>query len=630
MRVLSSLLIAMAMLVSLHTGFAAAQTPSVYSAADSPVSVELLSDKSALVPGTTVNIAARFKIEKDWHIYYKDPGETGRATTMVLGLPEGFDAGEIKWQKPHEFTDFDMKSYGYKDSTVLIIPVKIPADANSIGSGPIKIVADISWLSCKTTCVPGSAQIELTLPVAADAAQVKSLHPEVFAAGDPSGQGQNPDVSVFDQDFNLEKNATGLLGFLKYLAFAFIGGLILNLMPCVLPVVSMKIMSFVKEAGAEKSRVIKHGMVYAMGTVSTCLVLALAVIGAQLAGYSVGWGFQFQQPLFLLGMATLVTIMSLGLFGVFMVNVNSGEKLQELSFRGGYTGSFFSGVVATILSTPCTAPFLGTAIGFAFAQPWWGIMLIFASIGAGLAFPYVLLSLNPAWQKYIPKPGAWMEHFKQGMGFLFLFSSVWLLYVLGQQVGADGLIGALIFIIATSFGAWLIGTFADFNAGPRRKFFVWVLAAVVSLSSLWYFAWDTVVNPTASQIQTQGATSTTASNGIVWQTFGKAEVDQHLKNGKVVFLDFTAEWCQTCKLNEKTVLSSQTIGDKFKAADVQALKGDWTLNDPVITEVLRKFNRSGVPLYVVMSPHRPGSPIVLPELLTEKMVLDAIDAASKP
>ena len=182
----------MAMLVSLHTGFAAAQTPSVYSAADSPVSVELLSDKSALVPGTTVNIAARFKIEKDWHIYYKDPGETGRATTMVLGLPEGFDAGEIKWQKPHEFTDFDMKSYGYKDSTVLIIPVKIPADANSIGSGPIKIVADVTWLSCKTTCVPGSAQIELTLPVAADAAQVKSLHPEVFASGDPTGQGLAP------------------------------------------------------------------------------------------------------------------------------------------------------------------------------------------------------------------------------------------------------------------------------------------------------------------------------------------------------------------------------------------------------------------------------------------------------
>lgn len=620
----------MAMLLSLHTGFAAAQTPGVYSAADSPVSVELLSDKSALVPGTTVNIAARFKIEKDWHIYYKDPGETGRATTVELDLPEGYDVGDIKWQKPHEFTDFDMKSYGYKDGTVLIIPVKVPADANFAGSGPVKIVADITWLSCKTTCVPGSAQIELTLPVTADAAQVKSLHPEVFTSADPPGQAQNPDASVFDRDFNLEKNASGLLGFLKYLAFAFIGGLILNLMPCVLPVVSMKIMSFVKEAGAEKSRVIKHGMVYAMGTVSTCLVLAMAVIGAQLAGYSVGWGFQFQQPLFLLAMATLVTIMSLGLFGVFMVNVNSGEKLQELSFRGGYTGSFFSGVVATILSTPCTAPFLGTAIGFAFAQPWWGIMLIFASIGAGLAFPYVLLSLNPAWQKYIPKPGAWMEHFKQGMGFLFLFSSVWLLYVLGQQVGADGLIGALIFIIATSFGAWLIGTFADFNAGQRRKFFVWVLAAMVSLASLWFFTWDAVVNPTASRIQTQGTTSTVAGNGIIWQTFSKAEVDQHLKNGKVVFLDFTAEWCQTCKLNEKTVLSGQTVGDKFKAADVQALKGDWTLNDPVITEVLRKFQRSGVPLYVVMSPHRPGSPIVLPELLTEKMVLDAIDAASKP
>lgn len=619
MRSLYSLLMALAMMICLGSSIAVAQTTNAID--DSPVSVELLADKSAVVPGSTLKVAARFKLEEGWHIYYKDPGETGRATTMELSLPQGFDAGEIQWQTPHEFHDFGMKSFGYEGETTLIIAVQVPDDLKP--GEPLKIAADLTWLVCQTSCVPGSATLELELPVVADAAQAAPTHEEIF--GSKSSNGSD---SVFDQDFNLEKRSDGVLGFLKYLLFAFIGGLILNLMPCVLPVVSMKVMSFIREAGESKSRVMKHGFVYALGTVSTCLVLALAVIGLQVAGYTVGWGFQFQQPVFLLAMATLVAIMSLGLFGVFMVNVNSGDKLQELSHQGGYTGSFFSGVVATILSTPCTAPFLGTAIGFAFAQPWWGIMLIFASIGAGLAFPYLLLSLNPAWQKYIPKPGAWMEYFKQGMGFLFLCSAVWLLYVLGQQVGSEGLIGALVFILATSFGAWLIGTFADFNATRKRKIVVWIIAAIISTTSLWYFTWDTVIQPPALAVTNSG--TVVADNGITWQTFSRDSVDKHLQDGDVVFIDFTADWCQTCKLNEKTVLSSSAVGDKFKAANVQALKGDWTLNDPVITDVLRKFNRSGVPLYVVMSPHRPSTPIVLPELLTEQMVLDAIDKALTP
>ena len=585
------------------------------------VSVELIADKSAFVPGATVNIGARFKIKEHWHIYHKEPGETGRPTTVDLKLPEGFTTGDTIWEKPETFTDFGLTAYGYSDETIIIIPVTIPADYKP--GDTVQISADITWLACEMNCVPGKTTVSLELPVVSSSNQVTDTNAEAFAA---SKQSEDSGGSVFDNDFQLEETEAGFLGYMKVLLFAVIGGFILNFMPCVLPVISLKIIGFVNEAGESRSKIFKLGLAYGLGTVSTCLALALVIIGLQVGGYSVGWGFQFQQPLFLLGMATLVAVMSLGLFGVFLVNVNSGKALDDLSNKKGLTGAFFTGVVATILATPCSAPFLGTAIGFAFAQPWWGILAIFAAIGVGLASPYVVLSMNPAWTKFIPKPGMWMEHFKQAMGFVLLFSAVWLLYVLGQQVGAAGIVGALVFIVATCFGAWLVGSFASFNASKGRKFFVWLLALAISATSFVYFAYQPVTNP---KILTATNAASVQDNGIEWEKFDLDAIDKELKSGKVVFLDFTADWCGTCKFNEANVLAADAIGKKFADNSVVAVKADWTKNDPVITETLRKFGKSSVPLYVVMSPHRPNQPIVLPELLTEQMVIDAIDAALK-
>ena len=581
------------------------------------VSVDLIADKSAFTPGAVVNVAARFKIEEHWHIYYKEPGETGRATTVDLKLPDGFVAGEAIWQEPKTYNDFGYSARGYEDEMVIIFPVTVPA---SLTPGEtVKIEADVTWLACETTCIPGSTTISLELPVVADASLALDTNEDVFVSNDES-----PGSSVFDQDFTLETTDDSLWGYVKILFFALVGGFILNFMPCVLPVISLKIMSFVKEAGESRAKIFRMGLAYALGTVSTCLTLALLVITLQLAGYSVGWGFQFQQPLFLVGMATLVAVMSLGMFDVFMFNPPQGETLGKLSEKKGMTGAFFTGVVATILATPCSAPFLGTAIGFAFAQPWWGILAIFAAIGTGLASPYVVLSMNPAWTKFIPKPGNWLNHFKQVMGFVLLMSAVWLLHVLSKQVGSAGVVGTLTFIVATSFCAWLIGTFAGFTATRSRKIVVWIIAAVISATSFYYFTLDPVVNP---PVKEDASVSTVAGNGINWQPFSTALVDKHLNDGKVVFLDFTAEWCTTCKVNEHGTLASDVIADKFKQADVQAIKADWTQNDPVITEVLRKFGKSGVPVYVVMSPHRPNQPVILPEFLNEQMVVDAIDAA---
>lgn len=586
---------------------------------DPEVTVSLLADKSAFTPGSTVHIGVKFKIKEHWHIYHKEPGETGRATTVDLNLPDGFTVGETIWQQPETFTDFGLTAYGYSKETIIIIPVTIPSDYQP--GDEIEITSDITWLACEMNCVPGQTTLSIKLPVVASADQVSDTNTEAFGTNQA---GDDPGGTVFDKDFQLEETADGFLGYLKVLLFAVIGGFILNFMPCVLPVISLKIIGFVNEAGESRSKIFRLGLAYGLGTVTTCLALGLMIIALQVGGYSVGWGFQFQQPFFLLGMATLVAVMSLGLFGVFLINVNSGKALGDLSNKKGLTGAFFTGVVATILATPCSAPFLGTAIGFAFAQPWWGILAIFAAIGLGLASPYVVLSMNPAWTKFIPKPGMWMEHFKQAMGFVLLFSAVWLLYILGQQVGSAGIVGALVFIVATCFGAWLIGNFASFDATKTRKVVIWILALAIAGTSFCYFAYEPVANP---QILTSSTTAKAQDNGIEWQDFDLAFIDKELKAGKVVFLDFTADWCGTCKFNEANTLAAKEVGKKFTDNDVVAVKADWTSNDPVITKTLRQFGKSSVPLYVVMSPHRPNQPIVLPEILTEQMVIDAIDAA---
>ncbi len=592
------------------------------------VATKLICENEKMIPGRRHYLGVQLSMAPGWHIYYRDPGDIGVATNVKLFLPSGYSAGEAVWLKPKTFRDEDgaFVTYGYEVDTVIAIPVTVPSTA--VPGSEIKVEAEVSWLACNTSCQPGQAKLSLTITVAsAGESSLPSSDAAKFANFPQLKQG-NGQGSVFDKDFNLAPGADSKASiwflYLQYLSLAFIGGLILNFMPCVLPVVSIKILSFVKEAGESRGTVLKLGLAYAAGTISTCLTLALVVIALQVAGISVGWGFQFQHPIFLLAMATLLAVMSLGLFGVFMVNIQAGQSLSKLSSRRGYTGSFFTGVIATILSTPCTAPFLGAAIGFAFVQPWWGILAIFAAIGSGLSSPYLLLSFNPRWQRLIPKPGMWMEYFKQGMGFILLLSALWLLSVLGSMVGSNGLVGALVFIVATCFGAWLIGNFANFLASSRQKRWVWSLAIVICLLAFYGFARPIVFEATALG---DGKQAYQQTNGINWQPFSEELVNESLADGKIVFLDFTAQWCQTCHFNERTTLSSQAVVEAFKNSEVVALRGDWTRSDEQITKILQKFGRSGVPLYVVLSPKRPEKPLVLPEILTQTTLLEALAEA---
>ena len=422
---------------------------------------------------------------------------------------------------------------------------------------------------------------------------------------------------------------------LRYLGFAFVGGLILNVMPCVLPVVSLKVLGFVSKADEDPAKVTRLGWTFGAGVLFSFLVLAALVISLQVAGEHIGWGFQFQNPAFVAALAAVVFVFSLSLLGVFEVGGTTsliGLGLAAVE-RKDYADAFFHGVLTTVLATPCTAPMLGTAIAFAFVQPPWVILLIFTTVAAGLAAPYVLLSMHPGWLKYVPRPGLWMERFKQGMGFLLLATLVWLLYVFGAQTGADGLSWLLAFLLVLGFFCWLHGAFVNLASSRARVLTVWMLTLVGCT-----FAYAKTMHPVLfapdeahlARPDLQPAFTERVEitrGGIVWEPFTTESLEDSIDRGKTVFLDFTADWCLTCKVNEKTVLADAEVEGLFRDHDVVTLKGDWTRKDPEITEIIKRHNRPGVPFYAIYPAGRPSEVIVLPEIINKKIVLESLRRA---
>jgi thiol:disulfide interchange protein len=404
-------------------------------------------------------------------------------------------------------------------------------------------------------------------------------------------------------------------------------------------VIALKIFGLVKMAGDEPRRVRQLGWAFSAGILASFLVLAVIVILLKLAGQQVGWGFQFQEPVFVIIMSAVVFAFGLSLFGVYEIRLPGAavagvsSVLSRQDGRGkGYLASFSEGVFATILATPCTAPFLGSALGFAFAQPAGGILLIFALSAFGMALPYLLLTARPAWLKYMPRPGEWMETAKQFMGFLMMATLLWLMYILGKQLGMEAVIWSGAFLLCIALAAWLIGRFATLSASRGRVYVVWAIAALIAAGGYWYFI-ETALDVRAAVAGTPGTSEVQATdNGIAWERFSTTSLEDHLRAGHPVFLDFTAEWCLTCKVNERTVLHDEAVIERFRSTGIVAMKADWTNRNPAITKLLSRFGRSGVPLYVVFRAGDPIAPLVLPEVITTGIVLDALTeaVASRP
>lgn len=397
---------------------------------------------------------------------------------------------------------------------------------------------------------------------------------------------------------------------------AVMGGVILNLMPCVFPVLSIKALHFAQLAHDNPWVVRRHGLVFSAGVLVSFACIAGLLLGLRTGGAQIGWGFQLQSPLFITLLAYLLFVLALSLSGLLTIGNSLTNIGQSLTNRSGYSGVFATGVLATLVATPCTAPFMGTALGFALTQPWPVALIIFQALGIGFALPYLALSFQPSLLRFLPKPGPWMERFKEFLAFPLYGTVAWLVWVISQQTGSNGVAAVLAGLVFIAFAAWLIKVISTGALGWRLLGQLGVLSVIIAALAI-----ATLPTPKASLPSQPSSSNTTAT---AWEPFSKARFNALRAADRPVFVNFTAAWCITCLVNERVALSSPRVKANLEAQGITYLKADWTNRDPDITEMLASFERSGVPLYVLYPPQQSSSPIVLPQILTESLVLKAI------
>jgi len=644
------------------------------------VQATLLPATTAIVPGRPFEVGLVLEMAPGWHTYWEYSGDAGLPTKIEWALPEGFQAGPIQWPAPHLMIEpGDIWTYGYGEKTVLFVTIIPPSDL-PLGT-TVEIRGKASWLVCLEMCVPGSAALSLDLPVAASAAaaneavfgpfrtQIPSADPppfrvdwkkfaggwEVSVSGTPAGSkvelfplsldGQTPGhatlsgngtfriaqeggfrgvLAVEDSggrrawyvESGSEQSPPPATGLWLSLLYGFLGGMILNLMPCVLPVISLKVFGFIRQAGEAPGKIFAHGLAFVGGIFAWFLGLAAVIIALKSGGAEVTWAFQFQNPWFNIGIGSVVFVFALNLFGVFEVVLpgRASNAMESASSASGLGGSFAQGVFATLLATPCTAPFLGTALGFAFSQSSAVILAMFASVAFGMALPYLLLTARPGWMRFLPRPGAWMERLKQFMGFPLLATLVWILSIIGGQKGLDGVLWFIAFLLCLALACWIYGGFCGPLSSLRGRAIAVLLALAAAGGGGWVFLGQKFVT----------AGTAAASDGIQWVPFSASELSALKSSGRSVFVDFTADWCITCKFNERTAINTPAVIALLAEKNVVPMKADWTNANPEITAALKAFGRVGVPFYVIYPAGSPESPIVLPELLTEAILLDAL------
>ena len=403
-------------------------------------------------------------------------------------------------------------------------------------------------------------------------------------------------------------------GVVKAAGLAFLGGIILNLMPCVFPVLFIKGLSLVNSSGEEKHKQRGHGLVYTAGIVVSFWALVAALLGLRAAGATLGWGFQFQSPVFVVLMAGLLFFLGLSLAGQFEIGLTLTSAGGGLAQKQGYAGSFFTGVLAVIVATPCTAPFMGAAVGYALAQSAVVTFAIFTALALGLALPYLLLTLQPAWTRLLPKPGMWMEVLKQATAVPIFATVIWLAWVLAQTRGATGVAALLAMFLLLAVAGWILGRWP-----AKRIPSIAAGVVIVGAVALGVYGVNVMAGPVAAS---SGGAETAGSR---WEPWSQAAVDKYRAAGRPVFVDFTASWCLSCQVNERVALRTTAVDDAFKKANVALLKADWTSHDDAISQVLTSLGRSGVPAYALYASNSSGdTPVLLPEVLTPGIVIDAL------
>jgi thiol:disulfide interchange protein DsbD len=666
---------------------------------------QLVAEVSAVRPGEAFTVALRLLMDKDWHSYWRNPGDAGTPTSIEWSLDPGFQADSMQWPYPEAIAAPPLMSFGYRDEVFLLVEITPPQDL--VSGATLLLEGEAYWLICTDICLPAEQHVTLELPVAESARlderwastfaatrdllpklidgweteaqstgngytlQVRSVNGRSLWGGSPhyfsideavvaaaapqsvirdggsltihliessyaSGPATRlngvlvaPEGETWDQagrfralavDVPVSQTSGGptplnreaaAVTFAMALVFAFLGGLLLNLMPCVFPILSIKVLGFVHRGGEARFKAGAHGLAFGVGVILSFCVLAAMILMIRAGGSRLGWGFQLQSPVFVAAMAILFFGLALNLMGVFEVGTLMARFGGRVAQPEGLGDSFASGVLATVIATPCTAPFMGAALGFALMQPTWETMLVFAVLGLGMAAPYVVLSMSPALLGLLPRPGAWMETLRQLLAFPLLGTVIWLIWVFGRQTGVNGAAHLLAALMLLSFAGWIIGRWKFQVVGMRTR----LLTRSVAVAAL-TLGVALVVRGSRGEDGVIGSSH--------WQPFSQELVQQLRSEGQPVFVDFTAAWCLSCQVNERVVLSSSTVKTAFAESNVAALQADWTRFDLAITEALESFGRSGVPLYVLYPADQERPPLILPTILTKKGVLEAL------
>ena len=444
---------------------------------------------------------------------------------------------------------------------------------------------------------------------------VSGLLVEAPVAGVPATQESEADAMTAG-DGTAPVEPTQGFTLILALLFAFFGGILLNLMPCVFPILSLKILGAVSHGGDDRVRIRNQGVMFGIGVVLAFLALAGLLVGLRAGGAQLGWGFQLQAPTFVAFMAALFFAIGLNLMGVFEVGAALTRVGGRVGDPGGYGESLASGVLATVIATPCTAPFMGAALGFALTRSVPETLLIFGFLGIGMALPYLILSSAPGLLERLPGPGAWMETLRQVLAFPMFATVIWLTWVFGQQTGVGGAAFLLTALLLVSAAGWMVGRWqrTDLRSG--------VAARVVSLGLL--------AGAILLVMEGSGQQAPLMAVEEGWLPYSQEEVERTIAQGQPVFVDFTAAWCLTCQVNERIVLATETIQQAFRDRGVVLFKADWTRQDPDITEALEALNRTGVPVYALYGGSSAAIPHLLPSVLTEQIVLDALDEILSP
>jgi suppressor for copper-sensitivity B len=645
--------------------------------------VRLIAAAPQLGAAESVRLGLEFRLAPGWDIYWRAPGDAGLPPQIDWQGSRNLAAAEIAWPAPRRFSAYGLETIGYQGTVVLPITARLERAGTALS-----LHAAVEYLTCKDICIPYDTVLNLDLPVegaasggyaelieryvrevpprASDdlrlvssrlvagktpllelslASREKLSAPDAFIEG-PAGAafgaphvslaadgksallaiavsggaasglaGQRLRVTIVDGDRSLDSSATPLAAaarapasLIAMLGIALLGGLILNVMPCVLPVLSIKFLTLAAHAGRPRAAIRRGFLASAAGILVAFLLLAGGIVLLKTAGLAVGWGLQFQHPAFLVLMAALLTLFAGNLAGLFEIALPRWMGgLAEISDRQGWGGDFLAGILATLLATPCSAPFLGTAVGFALGGDNLDVVAVFLALGLGLAAPYLAVAAAPALAAHLPRPGRWMITARRILAALLALSAIWLLSVLATQAGA---------VTAGLVTLALLAALALLALLPAA---LWRLAAVAAMLLLAFAAPSLLPAPAAS----------VASDDRLWRAFDRPAIDSLVQQGKVVFVDVTADWCLNCKVNERLVLQSGEVLRRLSSTDVVAMRADWTRPDGAIAAFLRGFGRYGIPFYVVYGPATPeGQP--LSEILTPGEVLAALGRAGSP